>query len=1125
MKQVLRKFFHILYLSFASLIIGLAVMVSVATMFTPFIGHFRESLERLASAQLNRPIVFDDIHIHWQHFAPEIDFSNVRIKNESKNKHKSQTILSVKSLRLSLNLIESLSKQQLIAEQLSLSGVDLDLSETRQHAWKLNDLLNQQHPQLPILAMMQWMFGHGKIILNDVDVKWHALGEQAYGVNDLNIVVTNSGTQHHIVANAKALTSSAKMQLIADLNADVNDLAQTKGKVYLSLQDFLIPSPINSLINTKVWLQVRHGKIHHVQAALTLKKEHNLLSANIAAEHMNDHWQVSADHIGMRSKEYAHSGGKLLFKYFPKTQHYAFMIDYFPLNLLTVYGHDFLNEAYKTLHPSGVVKHFRLSKKKGFAVSADFESLAWNAFNQWPGVSGLNGHMLYENQKGTLRLHSPVVSMSANNIFTHVVVIDDLFSAIDFHKTNNTSYINGNVEIAKQITRFKLTLPSDINNSDLSLHSQFKFHSLASVLNNLPSKVMNADLLQWLQHAFVDQHGGQGELQFKGKLFSPFQHGLLQAKAKLNPLTLQYLRSWPTLQAKSLNLTLKNRELHVAFDNAVINKQVINVAFADVRNIGLKNCALMINGKVQTNVSQVLKFMQQSPLRGKRLQEISALHPSGGVDLELHLNLPLFSEHFVTQYQIFADLLGGVLPQYQVSKVHGKIEVNNKGVFANEVAGKWFGQSVLGTINSDAKNIMLRGQLNVDSDALLKSLGLSKLSIVHGGTIVKSSVKLDKSGELESIHMQSNLQGLGVDIPGVFSKTASSSLSGELEFKPHHISLKFPDIQTTLEVNEKNKHWLLDIDSKNIVGKVEFSDANNVIANFDRLILSKIKSSQDEQIKLSPKQLPNLNLHADYFQYADKKLGQVDMNMVKHDEGMLIDKLNIVGAHYVLKTHGSWQETSSSNKTILEGQMLSDDFSQTLNAWRLPNVIDSQYAKLSFKLHWLGTPIEFAMPKINGDLIGNFRDGHVSHLSKKLESKVGLGKFINILSLKSLAKRLSLDFSDIKKEGLPFDDLHADIEFKRGIADAKKVVLDGTVASLTLAGYVDLEQQLLHLVLQVTPHLTGSLPVVATIAAGPVAGVITWVADKLFQPEMKKLSSNRYIIDGPWQHPIIQTVH
>lgn len=132
------------------------------------------------------------------------------------------------------------------------------------------------------------------------------------------------------------------------------------------------------------------------------------------------------------------------------------------------------------------------------------------------------------------------------------------------------------------------------------------------------------------------------------------------------------------------------------------------------------------------------------------------------------------------------------------------------------------------------------------------------------------------------------------------------------------------------------------------------------------------------------------------------------------------------------------------------------------------------------------------------------KNGRITHLSKATEEKLGLGKLLSILSLQTIPRRLQLDFSDLSHQGYSFDIFQGNFIIKDGIMSTQDSYLDGPVAYAGMKGDLNLPKHTYNLNLKISPHITASLPVVATIAGGPVAGVAAWVANNIISQSMQK---------------------
>jgi uncharacterized protein YhdP len=92
-------------------------------------------------------------------------------------------------------------------------------------------------------------------------------------------------------------------------------------------------------------------------------------------------------------------------------------------------------------------------------------------------------------------------------------------------------------------------------------------------------------------------------------------------------------------------------------------------------------------------------------------------------------------------------------------------------------------------------------------------------------------------------------------------------------------------------------------------------------------------------------------------------------------------------------------------------------------------------------------------------------------------------------------------------------------QLTNGSAYTTDAFLEGTEAGVHVRGKIGLAEKDYNLKLKIFPNVTSSLPLVATIAAGPIAGVATWAVDKIFSHQVKKITEIHYNVTGSWNQP------
>ena len=116
-----------------------------------------------------------------------------------------------------------------------------------------------------------------------------------------------------------------------------------------------------------------------------------------------------------------------------------------------------------------------------------------------------------------------------------------------------------------------------------------------------------------------------------------------------------------------------------------------------------------------------------------------------------------------------------------------------------------------------------------------------------------------------------------------------------------------------------------------------------------------------------------------------------------------------------------------------------------------------------------------------------------------------------------------MDFSDVFSSGFSFDSIESLVSISDGVASTDKLIMEGTSASVALAGDVDIINKTQKLEVFVTPKLSsGAASVAGAIAASPVIGLAALLAQKLLGNPFDKIATRYYTISGDWSEPDVK---
>lgn len=493
-----------------------------------------------------------------------------------------------------------------------------------------------------------------------------------------------------------------------------------------------------------------------------------------------------------------------------------------------------------------------------------------------------------------------------------------------------------------------------------------------------------------------------------------------------------------------------------------------------------------INGELIFSGRQMQVLADTAELQNIRLTHIKA-------------NIPIIKKHVQAVLHIASD------------KINTRLEKGQAFLVATPLA-----QGVLGQL----KNLILTGPLQLSLQMMVPlETGKQKLTLLGLAQIQNAELKIPAH----------DIQLNQLTGPFSFNENGMSAqkLTGLLWKKPIELAIRstpnlkinihYDNILTTLKP-EKNG-WLFSVNNKMAKGTVFIPKRHlqPILANFDIINLD----SSFEPHKVNTwdlKRLPEINLNASQVRYKGINFGAVQLKLRPILGGVLIRELNAGDNYYHLIASGAWH-TRKGNLTELIGQLDSANLSNLLKNWGLPASIIAEQAHLRFNLNWPAAPYQVNFTQFRGYFSFNASNGQIVDIGAGNEAKLNFGRLLTFLSIQSLTKRLQLDFSDLKTKGFDFTSLQGNFRFTKGNAITRDLTIEGSVASISIAGRIGMLNKDYDLVIKVVPHFTSSLPVIVGLAGGPVAGVVTWLANAVLGSTVQKIAETSYHITGSWSKP------
>ena len=205
--------------------------------------------------------------------------------------------------------------------------------------------------------------------------------------------------------------------------------------------------------------------------------------------------------------------------------------------------------------------------------------------------------------------------------------------------------------------------------------------------------------------------------------------------------------------------------------------------------------------------------------------------------------------------------------------------------------------------------------------------------------------------------------------------------------------------------------------------------------------------------------------------------------------------------------------------TRISGRLSGEDAERVFQRFDLTPSVDAEAFAFDLDVAWEGPLDDPELASLAGRVKLDVARGRF------LEIDAGGGplRMVGLLNVDAIARRMRLDFSDIYKRGIAFEEIEGELLFDAGrLATAQPLRIVGPQSRFVLTGGLEMETRSLDGELVVTLPVSKNLPwaaAYAALVANPLAGAGVFVAERLFRDAIDKYSSARYRISGTVDQP------
>ncbi len=168
--------------------------------------------------------------------------------------------------------------------------------------------------------------------------------------------------------------------------------------------------------------------------------------------------------------------------------------------------------------------------------------------------------------------------------------------------------------------------------------------------------------------------------------------------------------------------------------------------------------------------------------------------------------------------------------------------------------------------------------------------------------------------------------------------------------------------------------------------------------------------------------MPALDITADDFVIGKAQLGKLELLAGQEGRNWGIEKLQITNPDSSIMIHGIWQNRTASPRVHADLTLKATDIGKFLTRLGHEDRVTRGSGTVEGALSWHGNPESIDYSTLSGNFKLNARRGQFPRFEP------GIGRLFGIFNLRSLPRRITLDFHDVFSEGFGFDDISGDVK-------------------------------------------------------------------------------------------------
>ncbi|MCP4410459.1 MAG: TIGR02099 family protein [Gammaproteobacteria bacterium] len=328
-----------------------------------------------------------------------------------------------------------------------------------------------------------------------------------------------------------------------------------------------------------------------------------------------------------------------------------------------------------------------------------------------------------------------------------------------------------------------------------------------------------------------------------------------------------------------------------------------------------------------------------------------------------------------------------------------------------------------------------------------------------------------------------------------------------------------------LKAKRQGQAWQLHVDSPTVKGDlsvpISFDSKLPLVMDLDYLnLIGGIPGNGTK--RLDPRQLPAMRFKSKQLQFDRRVFRDVALDANPVPQGTQIENLRLVGEDYSLYVAGEWRVSKNlAQESDLKLVLDSSDLGSMLKGLGLGKGFEEGAAQINAQLQFPRAPYQWGYEGLIGNAHIDLQKGRLRNLEP------GLGRLLGLINIGALSRRLTLDFSDLFKEGFSYDNIEGHLSIEGENIYTQDMIVQGPAADIAIDGRLGLVSHDYDQRVTVTAKVSSGATVAGAILGGVGVGAAIFVADKIITSMgigLDNVTRLQYKVTGAWDEPVVELI-